>query len=98
PAVSFAYGEEDPVLRGVNFAVRPGEQVAVVGRTGAGKSTLLALLGGLYDPSAGEIPLARRHPRGFREDERRCTVGVVPQNVQVFSGSLRDNVTFGDSA
>ena len=95
--VSFGYQDGALVLHGVSLEVRPGEQVAVVGRTGAGKSTLLALLGGLYDPLAGEILIEGRHPRGFREDERRRILGVVPQNVQLFSGSLRDNLTLGDN-
>lgn len=98
--VSFGYGgtDTDTVLRGVSLAVRPGERVAVVGRTGAGKSTLLSLLGGLYEPGSGEILLAGHHPRGLSEDERRRIVGVVPQNVQLFSGSVRDNLTFGDTS
>lgn len=96
--VSFGYDEGSLVLRSVSLAVRSGEQVAVVGRTGAGKSTLLALLGGLYEPSGGEILVAGRHPRGYREDERRRIVGVVTQNVQLFSGSLRDNLTLGDAS
>jgi ATP-binding cassette subfamily B protein len=96
--VSFGYGGGTSVLRRVNIAVRPGEQVAVVGRTGAGKSTLLALVGGLYDPDAGEIFVAGRHPRSHREGDRRRVLGVVPQNVQLFSGSLRYNLTLGDDA
>jgi ATP-binding cassette subfamily B protein len=96
--VSFGYNGGSPVLRAVDLCVRAGEQVAVVGRTGAGKSTLLALLGGLYEPSSGEILVAGRHPRGFGEDERRRIVGVVPQNVQLFSGSLRDNLAMGDDS
>jgi ATP-binding cassette subfamily B multidrug efflux pump len=95
--VSFSYDGGKPVLRDVSLAVRPGEQVAVVGRTGEGKSTLLALLAGLYEPSAGEIRLAGRHPRDIREHERRRIIGVVPQHVQLFSGSLRDNLTLGDA-
>jgi ATP-binding cassette subfamily B multidrug efflux pump len=95
--VSFSYHPGKPVLREVSLAVRPGEQVAVVGRTGAGKSTLLALLAGLYEPSAGEIRLAGRDPRHIGEHERRRIVGVVPQQVQLFSGSLRDNLTLGEA-
>ncbi len=94
--VRFSYYDGRPVLRHVSLAVRPGERVAVVGRTGAGKSTLLALLGGLYQPSAGEIRIAGRRPRDIGEHERRRTVGIVPQHVQLFSGSLRDNITLGD--
>jgi ATP-binding cassette subfamily B multidrug efflux pump len=96
--VSFGYIQDNPVLREVNLTVRPGEQVAVVGRTGAGKSTLLALLGGLYDPSAGEARVAGRRPRDIAEHERRRIVGVVPQHVQLFSGSVRDNLTLGDAS
>ena len=96
--VRFGYQEGNLVLRDVSLAVRAGEQVAVVGRTGAGKSTLLALLGGLYQPSAGEIRIAGRRPRDIAEHERRKTVGIVPQHVQLFSGSLRDNLTLGDAS
>ena len=95
--VSFGY-DSRPVLREVSLSVAPGEQVAVVGRTGAGKSTLLALLAGLYEPSAGEIRIAGRRPRNIPEDERRRVAGVVPQHVQLFSGTLRDNLTLGDDA
>jgi ATP-binding cassette, subfamily B, multidrug efflux pump len=96
--IRFGYNEGNLVLRGVSLAVRPGEQVAVVGRTGAGKSTLLALLGGLYQPSDGEIRIAGRRPRDIGERERRRTIGIVPQHVQLFSGSLRDNLTLGDAS
>ena len=96
--VSFGYDPAHLVLRDVSLAVLPGEQVAVVGRTGAGKSTLLALLAGLHQPSAGQIRLAGRRPRDIPERERRRVVGVVPQQVQLFSGTLRDNLTLGDEA
>jgi ATP-binding cassette subfamily B protein len=95
--VSFSYDKGKPVLRQVNLTVRPGERVAVVGRTGAGKSTLLALLAGLYEPSAGQIRLTGRRPRDIPEHDRRRIVGVVPQQVQLFSGSLHHNLTLGDA-
>jgi ATP-binding cassette subfamily B multidrug efflux pump len=94
--ISFAYSQTAPVLRGVSFAVRPGEQVAIVGRTGAGKSTLLALMCGLYEPLSGEVRISGCDPRSLRDEERRRILGVVPQSVQLFSGSLRDNLTLGD--
>lgn len=80
----------------MSLGVRPGEQIAIVGRTGSGKSTLLALVGGLYEPDAGEILLAGRDPRSLRDQERRGILGVVPQNVQPFSGSLGYDLTLGD--
>jgi ATP-binding cassette subfamily B protein len=95
--VSFSYDKGKPVLRQVNLTVRPGERVAVVGRTGAGKSTLLALLAGLYEPSAGQIRLTGRRPRDIPEHDRRRIVAVVPQQVQLFSGSLHHNLTLGDA-
>jgi len=94
--VDFGYQDGRPVLRHVSLVVRPGERVAVVGRTGAGKSTLLALLGGLYQPDAGEVLVAGRPPRTLAEHERHRIVGTVPQTVQLFAGSLRDNFAFGD--
>ena len=94
--ISFGYNGASPVLRDVSLIVRPGEHVAVVGRTGAGKSTLLALLAGLYQPSAGQIEVDGRRPGSIGESERRRVVGVVPQQVQIFAGPLRDNLTLGD--
>ncbi|MHB1433779.1 MAG: ABC transporter ATP-binding protein, partial [Streptosporangiaceae bacterium] len=94
--VSFGYNGASPVLHDVSLIVRPGEHVAIVGRTGAGKSTLLALLAGLYQPSAGQIEVDGRRPGSIAESERRRVVGVVPQQVQLFAGTLRDNLTLGD--
>lgn len=96
--VSFGYDSSSLVLRDVSLTVQPGERVAIVGRTGAGKSTLLALLAGLYQPPAGQIQIAGRHPGYVPDHERRRIAGVVPQQVQLFSGSLRDNLTLGDSS
>lgn len=96
--VSFGYNGASPVLHDVSLIVRPGEHVAIVGRTGAGKSTLLALLAGLYQPSAGQIEADGRRPGSIPESERRRVVGVVPQQVQLFAGTLRDNLTLGDAA
>jgi ATP-binding cassette subfamily B protein len=96
--VSFAYPGGEPVLRGVSVSVAPGERVALVGRTGSGKSTLLALAVGLYEPSAGEVLLLGGSPAHVDESRRRRALGVVPQRVQLFSGSLRDNVTLLDES
>lgn len=96
--VSFSYHQGRPVLQGVSLVVRPGERVAVVGRTGSGKSTLLALAAGSYEPDTGRVQLAGRHPRAIDDHERRRVLGVVPQNVQLFSGTLRYNVTMGDDS
>jgi ATP-binding cassette, subfamily B, multidrug efflux pump len=94
--VSFGYLPDAPVLRDVSLAVRPGEHVALVGRTGAGKSSVLHLLGGLYTPWSGSVRVAGRDPGAIAAEERRHLVGVVPQVVQLFGGSVLDNLTLYD--
>lgn len=97
--VTFGYGANgDAVLRGVTLEVRPGEHVAIVGRTGAGKSSVLSLLGGLYQPWRGSIHLAGRDPYYLDDPERRALIGVVPQAVTLFSGTVTDNITLADPA
>jgi ATP-binding cassette subfamily B protein len=94
--LTFGYFEGQPVLSHVSLAVAPGEHVAMVGRTGAGKSSILNLLGGLYTPWQGTIQVAGLDPHQIPETERRRFIGVVPQAVQLFSGSVLDNLTLGD--
>jgi ATP-binding cassette, subfamily B, multidrug efflux pump len=96
--VVFGYGDDQPVLRGISMAVSAGEHVALVGRTGAGKTSALHLLAGLYAPWAGTVRVAGRDPRTLDESQRRRLLGVVPQVVQLFSGTVFDNLTFGDAA
>jgi ATP-binding cassette subfamily B protein len=94
--LSFGYLPDRPVLQAVSLTVRAGEHVAVVGRTGAGKSSIVQLISGLYAPWSGRVQVAGRDPRSLSDDERRHIVAVVPQLVQLFSGSIRDNLTLGD--
>jgi ATP-binding cassette, subfamily B, multidrug efflux pump len=96
--VVFGYAEDQPVLHGVSLAVRAGEHVALVGRTGAGKTSVLHLLAGLYAPWAGTVHVTGRDPRALEECERRRLVGVVPQVVQLFSGTVFENLTLGDAS
>ncbi|MGE5376475.1 MAG: ABC transporter ATP-binding protein, partial [Bacteroidota bacterium] len=95
--LTFGYFPDRPILQDVSFHVQTGEHVALVGRTGAGKSSIVHLLGGLYAPWHGEVRVAGLDPRQIPEEERRQIIGVVPQAVQLFSGSVRDNLTLGDS-
>jgi ATP-binding cassette subfamily B protein len=107
--VTFAYGD-DPVLEGVSFAVEPGETVAFVGPTGAGKSTLAKLLLRLYDvdgrgPSArqpapdavdsGSIRVDSVDVRDLALSDLRRAVGYVGQDVYLFDGTVRENLTYG---
>ncbi|MBN1400871.1 MAG: ABC transporter ATP-binding protein, partial [Anaerolineae bacterium] len=95
--LSFGYGQGQPVLSGISFAAQSGEHLAIVGRTGAGKSSLFHLLGGLYQPWEGRLSLAGRPPHAMDDLERRAIIGMVPQVVQLFSGSVLDNLTLGDA-
>jgi ATP-binding cassette, subfamily B, multidrug efflux pump len=95
-AVVFGYLPDRPVLRGVSLAIQPGEHVALVGRTGAGKSSLLYLLGGLYAPTAGRLRIAGLDPGLVPVARRRRLIGAVPQTVQLFSGTVWDNLTLYD--
>jgi ATP-binding cassette subfamily B multidrug efflux pump len=95
--VTFGYFEKQPVLNQVSFTVRPGEHVALVGRTGAGKSSILSLLGGLYVPWEGSLSVAGLNPRALPDSQKRKVVGVVPQSVQLFSGTVFENLTLSDT-
>jgi ATP-binding cassette subfamily B protein len=88
-------GAERMVLHGVDLTLRPGESVAVVGRTGSGKTTLLNLIARLYEPTEGTVLLggvpAQRWPRGVY----RRRFGIVPQETFLFSQTIRENIGFG---
>jgi ATP-binding cassette, subfamily B, multidrug efflux pump len=96
--VVFGYLPGQAVLQGISLQVYQGEQVALVGRTGAGKSSTLHLLGGLYTPWSGQVHVGGADPRLLSNEERRQVVGVVPQLVQLFSGTILDNLTLDDSS
>jgi ATP-binding cassette subfamily B protein len=96
--VVFGYAEGQPVLHHTSLAVHASEHVALVGRTGAGKTSALQLLAGLYPPWAGTVRIAGRDPALLAESERRKLLGVVPQVVQLFSGTVVDNLTLGDAS
>ena len=94
--VHFGYVDGQPVLHGVSLHVAPGEHVALVGRTGAGKSTVLQLATGFYRPWSGRIAVGEKDPTRLDDGQRCRVLGVVPQVVQLFSGTVLDNLTLGD--
>src|SRR5262245_57534479 len=94
--VWFAYRERDWVLRDVSFRVAPGEKVAIVGATGAGKTTIANLLCRFYEFQQGAIRLDGTDLRAIGSPALRRQVGLVLQDVFLFSGSVRENVAFGD--
>ena len=95
--VWFAYTDEDWVLKGVSFEVKAGERVAFVGATGAGKSSIINLLSRLYEFQKGRITIDGEDIRTIPLDRLRSSIGVVLQDVFLFTGSLEDNITLYDS-
>jgi ATP-binding cassette subfamily B protein len=92
--VSFGYDRDRPVLHDVDLAIEPGETLAVVGATGAGKSTIAKLVIRLYDPDAGRVLIDGHDLRYVTTSSLRGQLGVIPQEPFLFSGSMRDNLTF----
>jgi ATP-binding cassette, subfamily B, bacterial len=93
--VSFGYEGGRPVLRGVSFAARPGEVVAVVGPTGAGKSTLASLVPRFFDPDEGRVVLDGRDLRELRLGQVRGSVSLVLQESFLFPFSVAENIAYG---
>ncbi len=96
--VSFAYTEGVPVLKNISFAVAPGETLAIVGHTGSGKTSIISLLNRLYAIQEGTIRLDGIPIENYSLADLRRQIGVVLQDVFLFSGSIMDNVTLRDPA
>jgi ABC-type multidrug transport system fused ATPase/permease subunit len=84
-----------PVLRGVSLEAKPGQRIALVGASGAGKSTIIALLLRFYEPDSGRILLDGEDAAGLGLDTLRSRMALVPQEVLLFGGSIRDNIGYG---
>ncbi len=95
-SVWFAYNEPEWVLKGVSFSVNQGEMVAFVGATGSGKSTIINLLGRFYDIQKGEILLNGKNIKEYALPELRRLMGVVLQDVFLFSGTITENITLNN--
>lgn len=95
-AVSFAYNGDETVLEDINLKVVTGETVAFVGPSGGGKSTLFKLLLGYYPPSAGAISILGKGIDQYLLNELREQLAYVPQESYLFSGSIAENIAFGN--
>jgi ABC-type multidrug transport system fused ATPase/permease subunit len=96
--VRFSYDEKQEVLKGIDFAVKPGETVAIVGATGAGKSTIISLITRFYDINEGQILLDDIDIRDYELYHLRSQIGVVLQDVFLFHGTIFENLTLGDES
>ena len=95
--VWFAYKDDDYVIKNLDFTIRPGEKVALVGPTGAGKSSIIRLLCRLYEPTKGRIIVDGVDIRDLTQEELRCHVGVILQESFLFAGDVKRNITLGES-
>ncbi|RXZ83336.1 ABC transporter ATP-binding protein [Paenibacillaceae bacterium] len=94
--VSFSYpGMAQPALQSVSFTIKPGQTVAVLGATGSGKSTLFQLIPRLYDVDEGDILIDDTDIRQFALNSLRRDIGYVPQESLLFTGTVRDNIQWG---
>ena len=96
--VWFAYKEEQYVLKGINFSIHAGQTVALVGHTGSGKTSIISLLNRLYTINRGELLLDRKPLTAYTLESLRRNIGVVLQDVFLFSGSILDNITLRNPA
>jgi ATP-binding cassette subfamily B multidrug efflux pump len=94
--VDFSYMQGQPVLSDISFKVHPGETLAIVGDTGSGKSTIISLLNRMYQSTSGVIRLDGIDVRDINLKDLRRQMGVVLQDVFLFSGSIRENLTLRD--
>ena len=94
--VSFAYKDDEYVLQDLDFTIRPGEKVALVGPTGAGKSSIIRLLCRLYEPSKGRILIDGIDIRKIPQAQLRRYLGVILQDGFLFAGDVKSNITLGE--
>lgn len=96
--VSFAYKDEEWVLKNINLEIKAGETIAFVGATGAGKSTIVNLLGRFYEFQKGEIFIGNTEVREIELNSLRRNIAIVLQDVFLFSDTIHNNITLGDES
>ena len=92
----FAYNKKDYVLRNINFKINPGNVLAIVGSTGSGKTSIINLINRFYEFNKGEVYLDENKLRDYNLNELRQVIGYVPQDVFLFSDTIRNNLTLGN--
>lgn len=95
--VTFSYpGAEEPALSHVSFSACPGQVTAIIGGTGAGKSTLISLIPRFYDVDSGQVLVDGVDVREQSQQELRAKIGLVPQTAVIFSGTVAENIRYGN--
>ncbi len=95
--VTFSYpGAEEPAISNISFSARPGQVTAIIGGTGAGKSTLVNLIPRFYDVDSGRVLVDGVDVREMTQQELRAKIGLVPQTAVLFSGTVAENIRFGN--
>lgn len=93
--VRFGYDKSNPILKGLNFTVKPGEMIGLVGKSGAGKSTTINLICRFYEPDAGTIKIDGIDYREMSMQNMRHQIGIVLQEPFLFNGTIADNISYG---
>ncbi|MBR2042851.1 MAG: ABC transporter ATP-binding protein [Clostridia bacterium] len=94
--VYFKYDDQSRVLNGINLKINEGETIALVGESGSGKSTIISLVTGFYKPTSGEILLDGKNIESIDLQSYRRFLSVVPQKTILFSGTVKENITYGN--
>ncbi|HET8910800.1 MAG TPA: ABC transporter ATP-binding protein [Ktedonobacteraceae bacterium] len=95
--VTFSYpGAEEPALANISFRASPGQVTAIIGGTGSGKSTLISLLPRFYDIDSGHVYIDGVDTRDMSQESLRAKIGFVPQKAVLFSGTITDNIRYGN--
>jgi ATP-binding cassette subfamily B multidrug efflux pump len=95
--IHFSYNPEVPVLKGISFKLEPGQTMAVVGHTGAGKTSIISILNRMYEINRGQILVDDHDVKEYDIDNLRSHIGIVLQDVFLFSGTVLENITLRNS-
>lgn len=96
--VAFSYEDDKEILHDINFTLDRGKTYALVGPTGGGKTTTASLMARLYDPTKGTIRLSGKDIRSYTEEQRTAKIGFILQDPFLFTGTVRDNILYGNDA